>query len=87
MVKYGKIYRKIQTEEWKKYYIDYKLLKQKIKEIKNKLTNVIRTSRNRKLSRASLLSTSLIPEEDIESENNSLYKEENGIYLKEFVEL
>ena len=87
MVKYGKIYRKIQTEEWKKYYINYKILKVKIKEIRNKLGNVIRTSRNRKLSRASLLSTSLIPDEDIENENNSLYKEENGIYLKEFVEL
>ena len=85
MVKYGKIYRKIQTPEWSKYYINYKLLKIKIKEIRNKLGNVIRNSA--RTSRTSLLSSPLIPEEDIENENNALYKEENGIYLKEFIDL
>ena len=85
MVKYGKIYRKIQTPEWKKYYINYKLLKMKIKEIRNKLGNVIRTTT--RLSRTSLLSSPLIPEEDLENENNALYKEENGVYLKEFIDL
>ena len=85
MVKYGKLYRKIQIEEWRKYYINYKLLKIKIKEIRNKLGNVIRNSA--RTSRSSLLSSPLIPQEDIESENNALYKEEHGIYLKEFVDL
>ena len=85
MVKYGKIYRKIQTEEWRKYYINYKLLKQKIKEFKNKLSSVIRTSNT--VTRTSLLSSPLIPDDDIENENNVLYKEENGAYLKEFIDL
>jgi len=85
MVKYGKIYRKIQTEEWRKYYINYKLLKQKIKEFKNKLSSVIRTSNT--VTRTSLLSSPLIPDDDIENENNALYKEENGAYLKEFIDL
>ena len=85
MVKYGKIYKQIQTEEWKKYYLNYKLLKQKIKEIKKKLEPEIRSSL--KSPRTSLLSSPLIPDEDIENENNSLYKEQNGIYLKEFIDL
>ncbi len=37
MVKYGKEYRKLQLDEWKKYYLNYKLLKQKIKEMKKTL--------------------------------------------------
>ena len=45
----------------------------------------IRTSL--KSPRTSLLSSPLIPDEDIENENNSLYKEQNGIYLKEFIDL
>ena len=85
MVKYGKIYRKIQTAEWRKYYLDYKLLKVKIKEIKNKLGTSTRASM--RISRTSLLSSPLIPDEDIENENNAIYKEENGIYLKEFIDL
>lgn len=85
MVKYGKIYRKIQTAEWRKYYLDYKLLKVKIKEIKNKLGTATRASM--RISRTSLLSSPLIPDEDIENENNAIYKEENGIYLKEFIDL
>ena len=85
MAKYGKIYRKVQLAEWRKYYINYKALKVKIKEIKNKLGSNIRESN--RTSRTSLLSSPLIPDEDMENENNSLYKEENGIYLKEFIEL
>ena len=85
MAKYGKIYRRIQTEKWKKYYINYKLLKQKIKDIRGRLRNVIRNSA--KTTRTSLLSSPLIPEEDLESGNNALYKEENGEYLKEFIDL
>ena len=85
MAKYGKIYRKVQLAEWRKYYINYKALKVKIKEIKNKLGSNIRESN--RASRTSLLSSPLIPDEDMENENNSLYKEENGIYLKEFIEL
>ena len=85
MVKYGKIYRKIQTAEWKKYYLDYKLLKKKIKEIKEKLGDSIKTSIRE--SKASLLSSPLVPNEDIENDENEIYKEENGKYLKEFIDL
>ena len=37
MVKFGKCYRNSQLAEWRKYYINYKLLKQKIKAIKRKV--------------------------------------------------
>ena len=37
MVKYGKLYRELQLEEFKGNYIDYKKLKQKIKIIQNSL--------------------------------------------------
>ena len=85
MVKYGKTYRKIQTEEWKKYYLDYKLLKKKIKEIKENLGHSLR--KNTKASRSSLLLTPLVPDDDIENESFNLYQEENGKYLKEFIDL
>ena len=37
MVKYGKEFRKFQVEQWKAFYIDYKLLKQEIKTIKENI--------------------------------------------------
>jgi hypothetical protein len=37
MVKYGKEFRKFQVEQWKAFYIDYKLLKQEIKVIKENI--------------------------------------------------
>ena len=85
MVKYGKIYRKIQTEEWKKYYLDYKLLKKKIKEIKGNLGHSVRKST--RVSRSSLLLSPLVPDDDIENESFNLYQEENGKYLKEFIDM
>ena len=39
MVKYGKQYREYQIEEWKPHYINYKALKQKIKQIKKNCLN------------------------------------------------
>ena len=85
MVKYGKTYRKIQTEEWKKYYLDYKLLKKKIKEIKENIGQS--PKKNLRESRSSLLLTPLVPDDDIENESFNLYKEENGKYLKEFIDM
>ena len=85
MVKYGKIYRKIQTEEWRQHYLNYKLLKQKIKEIRKKLGSSIR--KNTRVSRTSLLASPLVPDDDIENEVNDIYKEENGKYLKEFINM
>ena len=37
MAKFGKKYRKLQIEEWRPHYIDYKILKHKIKLIKQKI--------------------------------------------------
>ena len=39
MVKFGKSYRELQILEFKKYYIDYKKLKQKIKQIQQALSS------------------------------------------------
>ena len=40
MVKFGKRYRQIQIKEFDGYYIDYKKLKQKIREMKKMIPNI-----------------------------------------------
>ena len=92
MVKYGKEYRRLQLDEWKKYYFDYKSLKHKIKEMKQILFKDLKIRSNEE--RPSLLSIPLVPDDlnDIENakENEnltSLYKDEKGELLKEFIEL
>ena len=92
MVKYGKEYRRLQLDEWKKYYLDYKSLKHKIKEMKQILFKDLKIRSNEE--RPSLLSIPLVPDDlnDIENakenENlSSLYKDEKGELLKEFIEL
>ena len=40
MVKYGKLYRELKIKEFSPYYIDYKKLKQKIKQIKQKINSL-----------------------------------------------
>ena len=40
MVKFGKLYRELQIPEFKEYYINYKKLKQKIKQIQSKLPQI-----------------------------------------------
>ena len=86
MVKYGKEYRQLQLDEWKKYYLNYKKLKQKIKEMKKILSKDLKVKD--KNIRPSLLATPLLPEESDENESLSvLYKEKNGEYLKEFIDL
>ena len=85
MVKYGKEYRKLQLDEWKKYYLNYKLLKQKIKSMKKTLFKELKIKEG---PRPSLLSTPLIPEDlDDKEKMSSLYKDEKGEQLKEFIEL
>ena len=89
MVKFGKEYRKLQLDEWKKYYIDYKALKKKIKEIKTKIFGK-RQQENAKTrqTRSSILSLPLLPEgQEDEGNLSTLYKEKNGELLKEFIEL
>ena len=86
MVKYGKEYRQLQLDEWKKYYLNYKTLKRKIKEMKKILIKDLKIKD--KNIRPSLLTTPLLPEESNENESLSvLYKEKNGEYLKEFIDL
>ena len=83
MGKYGKLFRKLQREEWKDDYINYKLLKQKIKSIKGKIFF--------ELDKIEINSSNLIPlipDNDDEDQNlNALYKDKFGDYLKEFVDL
>ena len=84
MVKYGKQYRRLQLEEWKKYYVDYKALKHKIRQMKRILVNEIKIKE--KQSRPSLLSIPLLPEE-IKNKEDSVYNNKNGEHLKEFIDL
>ena len=83
MGKYGKIFRKLQLEEWKDEYINYKLLKQKIKSIKGKIFF--------ELDKIEINSSNLIPlipDDNEEDQNlNSLYNDKFGDYLKEFIDL
>ena len=91
MVKYGKEYKRLQLDEWKKYYLNYKTLKHKIKEMRQILFKDLKLKPNE--GRPSLLSIPLIPDDLNEIENtksnenlSSLYKDEKGELLKEFIE-
>ena len=88
MVKYGKQYRELQIQEWSKHYIDYKLLKQKIKYLKTKLPRI--EVSNILLNISNLNSMPLEPENNNVLEDqylSPLYNLENGNYLKEFIDL
>ena len=86
MVKYGKQYRQLQLEEWKKYYFDYKGLKHKIRQMKRVLVKEIKVKE--KEARPSLLSTPLLPEEIVkDAEGSNIFKDRKGENLKEFIDL
>ena len=86
MVKYGKQYRKLQLNEWKKYYLDYKGLKHKIRQMKRVLVQDIKVKE--KSDRPSLLSTPLLPEEIVDNKDGSnIYNDKKGQHLKEFISL
>ena len=96
MVKYGKEYKAIQIEEWRKYYFNYKALKQKIKQMKQTLSKYLRQNQYINNKIISNLSNPLIPDDlsDIGKEKDnekepftSMYRDEKGKFLKEFVEL
>ena len=93
MAKFGKKYRNLQIEEWKPYYINYKLLKQKIKSINNK---ILSESRDGTLNIGN--KTSIIPSLGVMPIANRatslllddlsiLYLRKYGQDLKEFIEL
>ena len=86
MVKYGKQYRQLQLDEWKKYYLDYKGLKHKIRQMKRALVKDIKIIN--KEDKPSLLSTPLLPEEiEKNKEGIDLYNDKKGQNLKEFISL
>ena len=86
MVKFGKQYRQLQLDEWKKYYLDYKGLKHKIRQMKRVLVKDIKTKD--KANRPSLLTTPILPDEISNDEDGpNIFKDKKGEHLKEFIEL
>ena len=89
MVKYGKQYREYQIEEWRTHYINYKALKQKIKQIKTKLPKENQPS-NVLFGVSNINPMPLIPDNSGSTEDQNLaplFKSKYGKYLKEFVDL
>ena len=89
MVKYGKKYREFQIEEWKPHYINYKALKQKIKQIKRKLPKEEDPS-NTLFGVSNINPIPLVPEniDSMEDQNLApLFCSKYGKYLKEFIDL
>ena len=82
MGKYGKLFRRLQIEEWRDNYINYKLLKQKIRRIKH---NVFSELDKIDIQSSNLIP--LIPKDDEDMDLSTLYKDKFGEYLKEFIEL
>ena len=85
MVKYGKEYRKLQLPEWKKYYLNYKTLKRKIKDMKQKLFKHLKTDQIK--NTPDLLKAPLLPDNNENEKTSIIYQDEKGEQLKEFVEL
>ena len=96
MVKFGKEYRKYQVKQWKDSYLDYKALKQKIKEIVNNINDQKPPSRstepieNNDIGHPSIQPMDLVPEDSIIIEVqdlHSLYNLRYGNELKNFIDL
>ena len=96
MVKFGKEFRKYQIKQWKDKYINYKLLKQEIKAIKNNIDQSRNKSRKidstviSDIGHPSIKSLELVPEDSISIEIqdlHSLYNIRHGNELKRFIEL
>ena len=87
MVKFGKQYRELQIQEWVQHYIDYKVLKQKIKYLKTKLPK--KEISDDLLNISNLNSMPLEPDNNIMEDQylSPLYNLKNGNYLKEFIDL
>ena len=86
MVKYGKLYRELQIEEFKDNYINYKKLKKKIKEIQSLLPQINNNSMSIDLS---LNQTAKLRQEmSSSSEEGSSSQNDNFlIFSKEFKNL
>ena len=89
MVKYGKQYREYQIEEWKPHYINYKKLKQKIKQIKAKLPKQEQPS-NTLFGVSNINPMPLVPDEIYSNEDQNfatLFSSKYGKHLKEFIDI
>ena len=95
MAKFGKEYRKYQVKKWKESYMNYKLLKQEIKNIK---TNIEQQNQSRQteiienndIGHPSIKPLEIVPEDSIMLEVqdlHSLYNLRYGNELKRFIEL
>ena len=96
MVKFGKEFRKYQVTIWKNSYVNYKLLKQEIKAIKNNIEHSkdkplkSESSEIPDIGHPSIKTLELIPEEPISIEVqdlHSLYNIRYGNELKRFIDL
>ena len=93
MAKFGKKFRNSQIEEWKKYYINYKILKQKIKSIKQKIFSRPRDGTlNIANNRGVMTSLNIIPIVNrttslLLDDLSILYLRKYGEDVKEFIEL
>ena len=96
MVKFGKEYRKYQIKQWKEYYINYKLLKQEIRNVRSNIDNQKALERGTDasavdLGHPSLRPLELVPDESINIQEGqdlqSLYNIKYGQELKKFIEL
>ena len=89
MVKYGKQFRQYQIQEWRPHYINYKALKQKIKQIKAKLPKEEQPS-NTLFGVSNLNPMPLVPDNPDSTEDQNLaplFSSKYGKYLKEFIDL
>ena len=93
MAKFGKKYRALQIQEWKTYYINYKVLKRKIKSIKEIINNDKKNQSNSSSEEINAIkSLNVMP---IEIRNttmklndlNILYAREHGKELEEFINI
>ncbi len=92
MVKYGKLYREIQIKEFKGHYIDYKKLKQKIKQMQKLLPRISKEIIPKRTSNDTTIKIDL-PESLLEEDysryasNASTVGDKYGVHFKEFYEL
>ena len=79
MVKYGKLFRELQITEFKDHYINYKRLKQKIKQISGilpKISTKLMKGRPSNLSNLKLRPTVLSENEENDVFANDQYEEQ-----------
>ena len=87
MVKYGKLFRELQIDEFKDKYINYKKLKQKIKEIEKRLPRTSQKLIKYRESNISNLKLRPTISSDFDETESSPTTDQYGEQLKEFQKL